>query len=184
VLIAVAVVILNWKYPFLPRHLTIVSTFTIGIPGFFLALAPNKRRYVPGFIDRVLRFCIPAGLVTGAAALLAYWLAFYPENLSLTVSRTTATLVVAAIALWILLILARPLNWWRGLLVATMAASIATILAVPAFRDFYALELPPLRVAGEAALIAVAGIVLVELGWRISRHVGRRHDGSNPSVAT
>ena len=55
----------GWPYPFLPRHLTIVSTFTIGIPGFFLALAPNTRRYVPGFLERVLRFCIPAGLVAG-----------------------------------------------------------------------------------------------------------------------
>jgi cation-transporting ATPase E len=175
VLIAVAVVILNWKYPFLPRHLTIISTFTIGIPGFFLALAPNTRRYVPGFINRVLRFCIPAGLATGAAALLAYWLAFYSENLSLTASRTTATLVVVMIALWILLILARPINWWRGLLAAAMAISVATILAVPIFRDFYALELPPLRVAGEAVAIAMAGIVLIELGWRTTRHVDKRH---------
>ena len=42
-LIAIAVVIAGWRYPFLPRHLTVVSTFTIGIPGFFLALAPNSR---------------------------------------------------------------------------------------------------------------------------------------------
>jgi cation-transporting P-type ATPase E len=175
VLIAVAVVILNWKYPFLPRQLTIISTFTIGIPGFFLALAPNKRRYIPGFINRVLHFCIPAGLATGAAALVAYWLAFYAEGLSLTASRTTATIVVIVIALWILVILARPINWWRGLLVAAMVISVATILAVPFFRDFYALELPPLRVAGEAAVIAMAGIVLIELGWRATRHVGE-HD--------
>ena len=26
-------------YPFFPRHLTIISTLTIGVPGFFLALA-------------------------------------------------------------------------------------------------------------------------------------------------
>ena len=78
------------------------------------------------------------------------------------------------IALWILLILARPINWWRGLLAAAMAISVATILAVPIFRDFYALELPPLRVAGEAVAIAMAGIVLIELGWRTTRHVDKR----------
>ena len=49
--LAIAVVIAGWKYPFLPRHLTIISTFTIGIPGFFLAhraqqapLHPRVRR--------------------------------------------------------------------------------------------------------------------------------------------
>ena len=47
-LLAIAVGVARWPYPFLPRHLTIVSTLTIGIPAFFLALAPNTRRYVPG----------------------------------------------------------------------------------------------------------------------------------------
>ena len=53
-LLAVAIGIARWPYPFLPRHLTIVSSLTIGIPAFFLALAPNPRRYVPGFVRRVL----------------------------------------------------------------------------------------------------------------------------------
>ena len=47
------------KYPFLPRHLTMISTLTIGIPSFFLALAPNNRRYIPGFLRRVLSFSLP-----------------------------------------------------------------------------------------------------------------------------
>ena len=38
ILLAITVVIAGWPYPYLPRHLTIISTFTIGIPGFFLAL--------------------------------------------------------------------------------------------------------------------------------------------------
>src|SRR5262249_43823087 len=82
VFIAVAIVISGWRYPFLPRHLTLVSVFTIGIPGFFLALAPNSRRYIPGFVVRVLRFTIPAGAVAAAAALVAYWLARYANDLS------------------------------------------------------------------------------------------------------
>src|SRR5262249_33678820 len=45
-------------YPFLPRHLTIIDTLAIGVPSFFLALAPNRRRYLPGFVGRVLRFTI------------------------------------------------------------------------------------------------------------------------------
>ncbi|HEV3451659.1 MAG TPA: HAD-IC family P-type ATPase [Acidimicrobiia bacterium] len=183
VLIAVIVVILNWKYPFLPRQLTLISNFTIGIPGFFLALAPNTRRYIPGFIKRVLRFCVPAGFVVGSGALAAYGVAYYAEHASLTESRTTATLVVAAIALWVLVILARPVNWWRGLLALTMVLSVVTIVAVPSFRSFFALALPPGRVLGEAAAIAAVGIVLVELGWRTTRFVAGRHDGSRTAAA-
>ena len=62
-------------FPFLPRHLTLVSAVTIGIPAFFLALGPNKRRYIPGFLRRVLRFAVPAGVVAGLVVLVSYLLA-------------------------------------------------------------------------------------------------------------
>ena len=61
-LLAIVTVIVGWPYPFLPRQSTIVNGLTIGIPAFFLALAPNTQRYVPGFVRRVLRFAIPAGV--------------------------------------------------------------------------------------------------------------------------
>jgi cation-transporting ATPase E len=51
-LLAVAASVALLPYPFLPRHLTIIDTLTIGIPSFFLALAPNSRRYRPGFVGR------------------------------------------------------------------------------------------------------------------------------------
>jgi cation-transporting ATPase E len=182
VLIAVIVVLGDWKYPFLPRHLTIISDFTIGIPGFFLALAPNTRRYIPGFIRRVLRFCIPAGVVVGAAALTAYGIAFYANNQSVTESRTTATLVVAAIALWVLVIFARPINWWRGLLVGAMVGAVVTIVAVPPFRSFFALALPSDHVLWQAALIALIGMALVELCSQVTRRLDRSAAAPPPAA--
>ncbi len=182
-LLAVAVVATGIRYPFLPRHLTIVSTFTIGIPGFVLALAPNTRRYVPGFLDRVLRFCIPAGVVAGLASLATYWLTRFEEDLPLKQARTTTALVLVAIGLWVLVILARPFNWWKALLVGSMAGCVAFILAIGFLRDFYALETPDVRVLGEAALIAVAGILLLEIGWRASRRFGRRRDEQAAAAA-
>ncbi len=74
-LLAVAVGITLLPYPFLPRHLTIIDTLAIGIPSYFLALAPNRRRYLPGFVGRVLRFAIPAGVIIAAATFAAYALA-------------------------------------------------------------------------------------------------------------
>ena len=115
--LAIAVVIAGWKYPFLPRHLTIISTFTIGIPGFFLAIAPNKRRYIPGFVERVLRFTVPAGIVAFAATMVSYGVARFGHDLVLIEARTTATLVLIAVGLWVLVIQARPFNWWKTVLV-------------------------------------------------------------------
>ena len=174
--LAIAVVIAGWKYPFLPRHLTIISTFTIGIPGFFLAIAPNSRRYIPGFVERVLRFTVPAGIVAFAATLVSYGVARFGHDLVLIEARTTATLVLIAVGLWVLVIQARPFNWWKTILVASMAGAVALTLAIPGLRDFYALQLPPNDVLVEAAVIAGVAIALLELGWRLSRVVANRRD--------
>src|SRR5207248_3107282 len=72
---AIVIGALTLPFPFLPRHLTIVSSLTIGIPGFFLALAPNSQRFRPGFVRRVLHFAVPAGTVAAAATFSAYALA-------------------------------------------------------------------------------------------------------------
>ena len=61
-------------------------------------------------------------------------------DLSLREARTSATLVLSAVGLWVLVCLARPFNWWRTLLVAAMVVSIVVILFVPALRNFYALQ--------------------------------------------
>ena len=91
-LLAVAAGAALLPYPFLPRHLTIIDTLAIGVPSFFLALAPNRRRYLPGFVGRVLRFTIPAGSIIAAATFSAYALA-RARGLPLTEQRTAATLV-------------------------------------------------------------------------------------------
>jgi cation-transporting ATPase E len=183
-LIAIAVVIAGWSYPFLPRHLTVVSTFTIGIPGFFLALAPNSRRYIPGFITRVLRFTIPAGIVAAVAALVSYAIARYGHDLSVHESRTIAALVLIAVGMWVLVLQARPFNWWKTVLVASMIGCVAVIMLVPALRDFYALPLPSAEVTVEATVVAGIAIVLLEVGWRFSRVVVRRHDSGQRMTAS
>jgi cation-transporting ATPase E len=179
VVLAVVVVATGWLYPFLPRHLTIVSTFTIGVPGFFLALAPNRRRYVPGFLERVVRFCVPAGLVAGAASLLTYAFAKYEENLVPREARTTTTLVLVAVGLWVLVILARPFTLWKGTLVGAMVGAVILTLVIEPLRDFYALDLPEWRIVGEAGLIAGGAIIVLEMGWRASRIIGRRREVSH-----
>ncbi len=69
-LIALGVGVVGLEFPFLPRQLTLIGALTIGIPSFFLALAPNDERARPGFLARVLRFTIPAGSLAAIATFL------------------------------------------------------------------------------------------------------------------
>jgi len=168
-LLAIAVGVVRWQYPFLPRHLTIVSTLTIGVPAFFLALAPNVRRYEPGFIPRVLKFAIPCGFVAATATMVAYAEARHFADVTLDEARTTATLVLLVVGLWILNILARPITPFRGMLFGAMVAAFLGILAVPALREFYALELPPRDALLEGISVALVAVALLEVAWSISQ---------------
>jgi cation-transporting ATPase E len=168
-LLALAVGLAFWPYPFLPRHLTIIDTLTIGIPSFFLALAPNTRRYVPGFVDRVLWFAIPAGVLAAIAAFSAFAVARF-NDLPLVQQRTGATLVMLMMSLCVLVILASPLTWRRTLLVALMIAGFVLLFPVPSVRDFYALKLPS-DVLTETLVIGFVGVAVLGGGWELSRRL-------------
>ena len=152
-LLAVLVGVFARPFPFVPRHLTLVGTLTIGAPGFFLALAPSAARAKPGFVTRVLRFAVPVGALAAAATYSAYELGI-AEGIDLTESRTLATLVLVSVGLFALLINSRPLTPGRRVLIGSMAAVFLLILASPTWREFFELEVPRLVV-----LLAAVGIV-------------------------
>ncbi len=154
-------------YPLAPVHLTLISTLTIGVPGFFLALLPNRRRYVPGFLRRVLRFSVPTGLVIGAAAYTGYVLTRELDGAAgVPGARTTATMVVLAVGLWTVVVLARPLTPTKIALVAALAGTAVLVLAVPPLaEDVFLLELSAQAVL-LAVVISVPAALLVELAAR------------------
>ncbi|MQY04251.1 HAD-IC family P-type ATPase [Actinomadura macrotermitis] len=177
IILAVLVGLVHIRFPFLPRHLTLISSLTIGVPAFFLALAPNSERARTGFVPRVLRFAIPAGIACGVATFAGYRLAAANPATAFEEDSTTATLALFALALWVLLLIARPWNWWRLGLVAAMGAAFLVVLAVPWLRHFFALRPDNLRNDVIAlAISAVAGVLLVlVLRWdaRFGRAQGR-----------
>ncbi|GAA5010396.1 HAD-IC family P-type ATPase [Streptomyces hyderabadensis] len=173
VLLAILVVCSQVEYPFLPRHLTLLSTLTIGVPAFFLALAPNKERAKPHFVRRVMRYAIPGGVVAGAATFVTYLVArqHYSGPGALDAETSAATLTLFLISMWVLAIIARPYTWWRVLLVAAMGLSFVVVLAVPWLQDFFALKLVGVTMPWTAVGIAVVAAAVLELLWR---WVGRR----------
>ncbi|MFD9813846.1 HAD-IC family P-type ATPase [Streptomyces sp. NPDC059080] len=168
VLLALLVACWQIPYPYLPRHLTLLSTLTIGVPAFFLALAPNKERARPHFVRRVMRYAVPSGLITGVAAFVTYLLARHhytgPDALSAETSAATLTLFLTA--MWVLAIIARPYTWWRIALVAAMGVAFLIVLAVPWLQRFFALRLVGTVLPWTAVGVAVVAGVALEIVWR------------------
>ena len=150
----------GFVYPFLPRQLTIVSSLTIGIPAFVLALAPTNQRYRAGFLSRVLRLSVPAGVIVVVGVLCAR-LALILMGSNRNQISSVCTLVLVAGGLWLLSLTARPWVWWRALLVALMStAALAVVLLAP-LRDFF--ELAALTANSWLVLAYAAGVVCVAL---------------------
>jgi cation-transporting ATPase E len=167
-LLAMLVGVAGLTFPFLPRHLTIVSSLTIGIPAFFLAFAPNQPRARPGFVRRVALFAGPAGLVASVATFGGYVLADGPDVTDTHAeARTGAVIVLFLVAFWVLAILARPMTTARVALLAALGSAFALALALPWTQEFFALD-PPSAV-GLFAMIGVAAVAIAVLegGWRL-----------------
>uniref|UniRef100_A0AAU2JR75 HAD-IC family P-type ATPase n=1 Tax=Streptomyces sp. NBC_00049 TaxID=2903617 RepID=A0AAU2JR75_9ACTN len=172
VLLAVLVVCSQVEYPFLPRHLTLLSTLTIGIPAFFLALAPNKERAKPHFVKRVMRYAIPGGVIAGTATFVSYLIArhYYTGPDALKAETSAATLTLFLTSMWVLAIIARPYTWWRVGLVGAMGGAFLVVLVVPWLQEFFQLKLVGTTMPWIAVAIAAGAATLIEFTFRWVNH--------------
>ncbi len=154
-------------YPLLPRHLTLAASLTIGIPAFFLALAPSSGEFrAERFLRNVSSFALPAGTAAGLAVLSSYAFALHVLDLPVLDARTVATTVLVVVG-WYLIIALEGSGRVRGAAVLTLclvlAAVYVAVLLVPFARDFFALARPSLGIlliAGGGCFVAIGGLVL------------------------
>ena len=159
-LLAAVVAITGFVYPFLPRQLTIVSSLTIGIPAFVLALAPTNQRYRAGFLTRVLRLSVPAGVIVVVGVLCARLTLILMGSNRNQIS-SVCTLVLVAGGLWLLSLTARPWVWWRAVLVVIMSAAALAVVLLAPLRGFF--DLAALTANSWLVLVCAAGIVCAAL---------------------
>jgi P-type E1-E2 ATPase len=167
-------------YPLLPRHLTLVASLAIGIPGFFLALAPSAGEFhVKGFLRDVMRFSLPAGTAAGLGVLSSYTFVLQVLDRPLEESRTVAATVLLIVGLYLILALESTTarrGAWVSALCAALGGVYALVLIAPFARHFYALALPHplawLAIVGGAAL-AIGGLIGTDdrfiPGWALDR---------------
>ncbi len=162
--LVVSVGLTSIAYPLLPRHLTLAASLTIGIPGFFLALAPSRGAYSSdGFLRRLARFSLPAGTAAGIGVLSSYFFSLNVLDLSVRESRTVATTTLVLVGLYLILALeaeGRRRSGAVGLLVLTLLAAYVAVLLLPATRSFFLLVPPSVA----TVVPAIGGALLAALG--------------------
>lgn len=168
VVLALAVGLWGMDYPFEPIHVTITGWFTIGIPAFVLSLAPNWERARDGFVRRVLRLAIPAGITVGLLTFM-FWLWANPGVDASDVARgeaSTATLIVLIVsAFWVLVVVARPYTWWKVLLLAVSAGAYLFIFTVRSVASVLNLYWVGQELLIPALIVGAIGAAIIEALW-------------------
>lgn len=109
ILLALFSLVISFTYPLEPSQISLISMFTIGFPGFLLALEPNKNRIKGHFLKNVLIKALPAGLtdVLAVGALVVCGEVFsLPKN----DIATASTMLLSAVGFMILTKISAPLN--------------------------------------------------------------------------
>jgi P-type E1-E2 ATPase len=155
-------------YPLLPRHLSLAASLTVGIPTFFLALAPSSGPWRPdGFVRGVARFAVPAGMLIGTGLVAGYLFALHDLDLSVPDARTVALTTLIANGLYLVMALEAGGSRRRSTLVAGMCAVMAGLyvaaLLIPETRSFFELTLPDAGMLATAILASAASISALAL---------------------
>lgn len=160
-------------FPFVPIHVTMIGWFTIGIPGFFLSLAPNTERAQPGFTRRVIIKAIPGGVIIGVLVVAAWVLQLKVWHLDPPVAATGTVIALLMMALTVLAVAAKPDVWWKWLLVLGCIAAYVVIFSVPPLAHTLLLQPAPQSAYGLA--VGAVGVVLL-LAWLLlgAPRLGRR----------
>ncbi|MDR0513858.1 MAG: HAD-IC family P-type ATPase [Coriobacteriaceae bacterium] len=162
--LSLAVTVMGLSYPYLPIQMTVISALTIGIPAFFLALAPNHRIYQPGFLKRVLGRAVPIGLIGACAMLANYCLLASRGDVTPEAAGTATSIVVLLIGFTVIVGLARPLRGWKVALVAFLVVASVAMMTLPPLAAIcrYSLDLSTLPVAFATSAVAMLLVCIVQ----------------------
>ena len=163
--LSILMLFLPGLYPFEPIQLTLISSLTVGLPGFFLALEPSTERVKGSFLRTVLFRALPGGIAVALCATLAILLTG-TYGWTRETGSTLATLSAGVVGFIVLLRTCLPLNRNRAILLAAVAAAfaLAVILMGSIFKlvplDGKAMTVFLLLAVLGCAIVIAAGMIL------------------------
>ena len=174
-------------YPLEPAQVSLISMFTIGLPGFLLALEPNRERIEGRFLRNVMLKALPAGLtdVLAVGALVVCGEVF---SLPKTDIATAATMLLSAVGIMILIKISHPFNKLRyGILFLNVAGLIFSgiflkqLFALSSMSEICVLLTVVFALAAES-LFRYLSLAVEAAGRWLDRREQKPSQQSSPSV--
>ena len=156
ILLSIIFLFVSYDYPFQPIQLSLVSTITIGIPAFILALEPNKNIVKGRFLINILKKSFPAAItvVINISLLILF---SYIFNINSDIISTMAVIQVAIIGFILLFKICEKFNILKiSLFIFLIIIFIVSILGLPKLFDLVTLK--------NIEIIYIAIIFLLDIG--------------------
>lgn len=162
VILAIAFVFLNTKYPFEPIQLSLISAMTIGLPSFVLALQPNHSIIKGQFYKNVVLKALPAGVLV---ALNIIFLSLQTSTFTYQQVSTMAVIVTALIGVMMVIRLSIPFNGIRIALLSVILAGLT--LGITVFGWFFGIV--PLSVEAFIILLilSAASVIIFNVAFNL-----------------
>lgn len=157
-ILALLTLLVSFKYPFIPIHLTFVSSLTIGIPAFFLALEPNRNRVEKNFLENVMRISLPAAISVIICIGYIYVSSYHSHLNSYEISQL-ALIIISMNGLIVLTKVAKPYTKLRIIIVVLVYIAIINGLIFGSFL----FEFPPIKFTDLWLQIIICVLILLSI---------------------
>ena len=155
-LLAIIFLIVPMNYPFEPIQLSLISSLTIGIPAFILALEPNRNRVEGNFLINILKKALPGG-ITITLNVISVMIFSKIVNISSSELSTMCVILVAITAFMLLYKICYKFNLIR--IIMYIMLSISFVSCIILFRNIFELVL-----LKPILIVYILTIFLLDLG--------------------
>ena len=175
ILLGVLFSLFGLTFPFLPRQYSTADFLIVGASSFALTLLPNSRRYVPGFLRRVLNYTVPNSIIVVTMLLLVTAASLWMHIGDIRQVQTASFVTLVMMGLWNLAAVARPLNRARVLLFGALLAVFFAALFVPVLVEYHQFTEVAPHLLWTAVGAGVLGAALIEVNAHRNRRWQKRH---------
>lgn len=175
ILLGVLFSIFGLTFPFLPRQYSTADFLIVGASSFALTLLPNSRRYVPGFLRRVLNYTVPNSIIVVAMLLAVTFTARGMGVEDIRQVQTASFITLVMMGLWNLAAVARPFNRARVLLFGALLAVFFAALFVPILVEYHQFVTVLPHLLWTALGAGALGAVLIEVNAHRNRRWQKRN---------
>lgn len=108
-LMSVMAIFFGITYPLKPAHISLISMFTIGLPGLCLSQIPNRDLIKGKFMTNILLKALPAGLTDAVIVAAMVFFGNIFESAQEDIS-TASTILLSVVGMMILFRICKPMN--------------------------------------------------------------------------